>query len=226
MRGHLADDGSELWTIASAHRGGVTSVTSANNQRFLVSGGADGSVRVWEIRSREMVGDLREHTSAVTQIQVYSDDAHAVSCSRDRSLLCWDLRRERRISSHTQRMGGIHGIALSRDQSLVLSVGQEKKITYWDLREPQPVQVVSPVHGDDEATCIAVAHHSDLFVTGGGDSAVKLWDLRTGRALETGRGHSGRVRRVAFSPDDRQVVSVGEDGCVLVWNLYTDLPAP
>jgi WD40 repeat protein len=28
------------------------------------------------------------------------------------------------------------------------------------------------------------------------------------------------VSALAFAPDDRQLVSVGADGCVLVWNIY------
>jgi WD40 repeat protein len=33
-------------------------------------------------------------------------------------------------------------------------------------------------------------------------------------------GHSGTIVGLRFSPDDRQLVSVGIDGLVLVWNLY------
>ena len=48
-----------------------------------------------------------------------------------------------------------------------------------------------------------------------------LWDIRMGKTLHEGVGHSGKVRDIQFSPDDKQVVSVGDDGCVLVWNVYT-----
>lgn len=34
-------------------------------------------------------------------------------------------------------------------------------------------------------------------------------------------GHSGTITEVRYSPDDKQLVSVGQDGCVLVWNMYT-----
>ena len=151
---------------------------------------------------------------------LFDDDVHAVSCSRDKSFLTWDLRREKRISSHTQRMGGINDVELSRDQSLVLTVGQERKITYWDLREPHPVQTIDPAH-DGEALCIAMSKTSDIFATGGSDSLVKLWDLRMGKCLVDGVGHSGLVRDIKFSPDGRQLVSGGTDGCIFVWNVYS-----
>ena len=153
----------------------------------------------------------------VTSIALFDDDVHALTCSRDRSFLCWDLRREKRISNHTQRMGGMNAIALSRDQTQVMTVGQERKITYWDLREANPVQVADH---EGEARCIAVSYTGQFIATGSNDQLVRLWDYATGRKIMDGVGHSGPVLSVAFSPDDRQLISVGEDGCVFVWNVY------
>ena len=114
------------------------------SQRFVVSGGVQGEVRVWELRSRELVSHLKEHTMPVTDVALFPDDVHALSCSRDRSLLCWDLRTERRISSHTQRMGGMNAVGVSDGPSglSIYTVGQEQKVTQWDLRMPNAVRVV------------------------------------------------------------------------------------
>merc|ERR1712072_1047783 len=121
-----AETGEQMWTVDNAHRNGVTALEVSKNQKFIVSGGQEGEVRVWEIKTRELVSHLKEHSMRVTQVQLFDDDTHVLSSSRDRSFLCWDLRRERRISNHTQRMGGINAIVLHRDQLNVLSVGQEK----------------------------------------------------------------------------------------------------
>ncbi|KAG3120702.1 hypothetical protein PI124_g1432 [Phytophthora idaei] len=221
IRSHSSDSGEFAWSIDNAHTGGVTALVLSHNQRFIVSAGVGGEVRVWDIRKRDLVSHLKEHSMTVTSLALYRDDLHVISCSRDRSLLCWDLRNERRISSHIQRMGGINTVALSADQRLVLSAGQEKRISYWDLRIDTPVTVIQKAH-DEEATCIAVAHNLEMFATGGNDRLVKLWDFNTNQLIMDGVGHSGNVRGVAFSPDDRQLVSVGDDGCVFVWNLYTE----
>lgn len=218
VRCHSAEDGSWLWNIPNAHAGGVHALQLSANQRFIISGGEQGEVRVWELRSRELVSHLKEHTMRVTSIALFDDDVHALTCSRDRSFLCWDLRREKRISNHTQRMGGINSIVLSRDQTQVITAGQERKLTYWDLRRPKPMQVVD--HQPGEGTCIAVSYTGQFLATAGADQVVRLWDYATGELLQKGIGHSSVVRKCAFSPDDRQLVSVGEDGCVFVWNLY------
>jgi hypothetical protein len=82
---------------------------------------------------------------------------------------------------------------------------------------------ISPVHGvDHEALTVGVSHGSDLVATGGSDGAVKVWDLRhTAKAMaECTNGHSGAVRKVRWAPDDKQLVSVGLDGVIAIWNCY------
>lgn len=221
IRSHSSDHGALAWSIDNAHVGGVTALVLSHNQRFIVSAGVGGEVRVWDVRKRNLISHLKEHTMPVTSLALYRDDLHVISCSRDRRMICWDLRNERKLSSHIQRMGGINTVALSADQSLVLSAGQEKRISYWDLRIDTPVAVIQKAH-DGEATCIAVAHNLEVFATSGNDRQVKLWESRTNHLLVDSVGHSGNVRHLAFSPDDRQLVSVGDDGCIIVWNLYKE----
>ena len=222
IRAHCVDSGDPLWLIDNAHRGGVTALTLSHNQRFIITGGEEGEVRVWELRTRELVSHLKEHNMPVRSIALYEDNFHAISCSRDRSILCWDLRSEKRITSHQQRMGGVNGVALSGDQTIVLAVGQERRVTSWDLRDQNPLAVkdLSP-DLDDEALGITLSNDGALFATAGTAMTVKLWDFNTLELLAVGEGHSGSVNDLKFSPDDRQIVSVGDDGNVFVWNIYT-----
>mmetsp|Transcript_16704 Transcript_16704/g.39002 ORF Transcript_16704/g.39002 Transcript_16704/m.39002 type:complete len:189 (-) Transcript_16704:338-904(-) len=186
-----------------------------------MTGGGEGDVRIWEMRSRELVSHLKEHTLPVTSLALYGDDIHALSCSRDRAFLCWDLRNERRLTSHVQRMGGINGIALSQDQTMVITVGQEKRLTCWDLRDHNPVKVTN-LSSDmsDEALTVAISSSGKFVATGGTAQLLKLWDYATMELIASCEGHSGAINDLKFSPDDKQLVSVGADGIILVWNLY------
>lgn len=91
---HSAETGDSLWVLDNAHPGGVTAVTLSNNRRFVLSGGPAGEVRLWELRSRELISHLKEHKQKVTSLMLFEDDTMAVSGSRDRCILRWDLRNE------------------------------------------------------------------------------------------------------------------------------------
>ena len=47
---------------------------------------------------------------------------------------------------------------------------------------------------------------------------MKFWDSRTGTLVRTFRGHTGLVTSVAFSPDDRRLISGSRDHTVKVWD--------
>lgn len=91
---HSAETGDSLWMLDNAHPGGVTALVLSHNRRFLLSGGPSGEVRLWELRSRELISHLKEHKQKVTALCLFEDDTLCLSASRDRCILRWDLKSE------------------------------------------------------------------------------------------------------------------------------------
>ena len=60
-------------------------------------------------------------------------------------------------------------------------------------------------------------------LTGGTGGIVRLWDYASSTLLSEAAGHSGGVTSISVSPDDKQVVSVGEDGSIFYWFLLTNV---
>ena len=217
---HSGETGACLWFIDNAHTGGVTALALSHNRRFIVTGGPGGEVRLWELRTRDLVSHLKEHVQRVTSLALVDDDTMVLSASRDRCILRWDLRMERRQFCHTQRMGGINGIALSADERFVLSVGQERRLTYWDMNKMEPSRQFFLDGESDEGKAVTLSHSGRLVATGGTAGTVRIWDFETSELLAAGGGHSGPITSIVFSPDDKQIVSVAEDGSIILWCVF------
>lgn len=217
---HSGETGDNLWFIDNAHPGGLTSLVLSHNRRFILTGGSAGEVRLWELRSRDLISHLKEHVNKVTALALFEDDTLAVSASRDRCLLRWDLTTERRVFCHAQRMGGINSVIISKDQSCIVSVGQEKKITFWPIGSPEPLFSHNLEGESEEGRCIARSNSGDLIAVGTTSGVLRVFEYHSKRQISDLRHHSATITGVCFSADDRQVVSVGEDGSIVIWCIF------
>jgi WD40 repeat protein len=55
------------------------------------------------------------------------------------------------------------------------------------------------------------------------DNAARVWNVITGAAVATCRGHTSKVIKVEFSPDGSRLATASADGTVRQWNANTGL---
>uniref|UniRef100_A0A9J8CXI3 Neutral sphingomyelinase (N-SMase) activation associated factor n=1 Tax=Cyprinus carpio carpio TaxID=630221 RepID=A0A9J8CXI3_CYPCA len=62
-----------------------------------------------------------------------------------------------------------------------------------------------------------------LLATGTKEGTLTLWDIANPLPLNQLTCHSGKIHQVAFSPDSRHILSVGEDSCLAVTDVQTGM---
>jgi WD40 repeat protein len=67
---------------------------------------------------------------------------------------------------------------------------------------------------------IAVSQNNKYFATGGSLGVLRIYDFSSGAFITECCAHSSSITCVKFSPDDKQLVSTGRDGLVVVWNFF------
>jgi WD40 repeat protein/class 3 adenylate cyclase len=106
--------------------------------------------------------------------------------------------------------------------TVALAPSVREFVTIWRTgHSSRPVRILVRPSTDEAPPALAISHDDHLVAVGGEDGSITVYDLRdpsgSGRVF-TGR-HNGGVNGVAFTPDDRTLVSVGEDQQVLVWDV-------
>jgi WD40 repeat protein len=224
VRCYDASTGSKMWEIPNAHKGPITSVAVHTDSRlaFLVTGGEDGGVRVWALKNRELMIQFVEHTKRIASVLVDVKKPNLIhSVSADCSFLTYDLIKERRCVSHMIRSGAFQTATqrLDSEQEIITCDGQGRFL-FWDCDYPEPVQMLQDP-AQSSTNCIQVSPSGRYIASCGDDHLIKIFDLvERGELVTVGHGHSDQVQALHWSTDEKQIVTVGSDSCICVWNFY------
>eukprot|EP00758_Cryptobia_borreli_P002756 Tbor_TRINITY_DN3261_c0_g1::TRINITY_DN3261_c0_g1_i1::g.23739::m.23739 len=204
--------------ISGSHTG-VTAVCVDNANERIVTGGADGQVRVWKIRGQcyQLEASLNEHKATINDICINSTDTECISACDDGSCILWDLQRHiRRNIMYSQTY--FKAARYFVDESQLLTTGSDKKVSFWDAVE---CRAIRELEGSKigEINALDISSDGTFFVTGGADRIVKLWGYDEGICSQIGLGHSCNITSLRIAPDMKTVVSVSDEGAVMVWRI-------
>ena len=73
------------------HSERVTTVTKTRDNKYIVSGSDDKTIRIWNILQKTQESVLQGHTSSVLTLAVTSDNKYIVSSSKDNKIRIWKL---------------------------------------------------------------------------------------------------------------------------------------
>mmetsp|Transcript_21998 Transcript_21998/g.20006 ORF Transcript_21998/g.20006 Transcript_21998/m.20006 type:complete len:654 (-) Transcript_21998:75-2036(-) len=222
IRAFYPETGRMKFIIPNAHTEKVTALAIADSDAKspwrIISGGAEGRVRVWNCTSTHqiMVTSLKEHRGPINALKVNKDSTQCISASSDGSCIIWDLIRYVRIIALFEP-NVFESVLYHPDESQILTCGTNHKISYWDSTDAEAIRVIEG--GDGFMTSIDIEPEGEFFISGSEDKLVKIWLYDEGLPVAIGRGHSGLIKSVKFSPDLKSIVSVAATGEIIFWEL-------
>jgi WD40 repeat protein len=227
----------DLRTTFPGHRNLVFCVTWHPDRRRVASAGADGAdgplltVKVWDAQTGAEIFTLPEHPTAGNPeffAAAFSPDGQYLVTGRQTGAVqVWDARTGKEVQTLGTHGREIRAVVFSRAGGLLASVSGDGVVNLWDAtrlgqkqdarRFTERARVPGPFLN------VAFSPDGRRLATGGENNTVKIWDVPTGREMQTLTGHTGDVYTVAFSPDDegRWIASAGEDSTVKLWDSRT-----
>jgi WD40 repeat protein len=192
----------------TGHRGPVVAVASAVEDQWIVSAGADATLRVW---SAESGGEVRTIDLAEGPATAFAvDGRRALVGHRDGSVVLWDLDTAAKLATFRHGSATITAVAFLGDRVLVAS--RDGGVGQLDLRTPGTPEV--PLDAQESGGhLIATAPGRSLLVSAGLDRTVRLWRGLQPQLVRTYR-LPGDSAAVAIAPDAGFVAMGSADGVV------------
>lgn len=235
--------GSEIGRLRG-HIGAVNCLQVEDN--VCLTGGEDGNVRLWDLRrvdeddgwgtgEADRLPDVLEEDEDGRQTSIRNGGENVLPTPEEGPCA-------RVLEGHSRAVTALY----FEDECLVTGAS-DKTLRQWDLTTGQcvmtmdilwaishpPSSTISAAGYDPYSMSNSMAHHppSDEdfvggvqfwgygLVSGSGDGAVRMWDMRTGQAHRTLLGHTAPVTCLQF--DELHIATGSLDKTLRLWDLRT-----
>lgn len=203
-------------TRLSGHGGGIYSVAISQNGELALSGGADATVRMWNLSDGTCQEIFTGHKDHVLSVAMTPDGMHAVSGSQDGAVRFWSLKDRGCLAVFDEDDGAINSVAISANGKVIVSGSTETTVTVWDSSTKKELFILEG--HQDSVRSVAIDSNGKWIVSASADRMIRVWDLVTGGCKSVLRGHTGVINSIAITANGSQIVSGSEDRTVRIWD--------
>ena len=189
----FADEGKTLAVVDDANGLALWDVAAGERQGHVTLPEALRRRHVWSLCfGSEIVGMSMESSGLAF-------------CDAISGKVLWSLAKDDRIA------------AVSLDRSRLVVMESRRSYVVRDVRSGEVLERLTTQGYVPRGSAALSSKGSRLAIVN--DRRISLWDLETDSQLGEFGGHSGPIDFCAFTPDDRLLITGGQDGTVVSWDL-------
>jgi WD40 repeat protein/uncharacterized caspase-like protein len=233
-------NGRELTQLKVPNSGAFTAQADAfiaftDDGKRIATGGFDTDTIIWETETGKRVSNLSGRTNMAYNVAFSADGTQLSSGGRTR----WDLRTGRglrMVPASSEKTYGVPSpdgrvlavMPLNRNVVNLVETPSGKQL-FQLAPSSGEVGVVQRMHFSPDGTMLAVVYgpsddhrqaptSATSFARG---SQVKIWDVKTGRELQSLAANNDMPSDAAFSADGRVIGTIGSMGQISLWDVQS-----
>uniref|UniRef100_A0A673FUY0 Neutral sphingomyelinase (N-SMase) activation associated factor n=1 Tax=Sinocyclocheilus rhinocerous TaxID=307959 RepID=A0A673FUY0_9TELE len=209
------------------HKEAVTGVTVTLSGDSIFSTSQDSTLKMFS-KENGLQRSMSFSNMALSSCLMLPDDKIVVCSSWDNNVYFYSIaygRRQDTLMGHDDAVSHI----CWRDDKLY-TASWDSTVKIWkcvadDISSNKRTQFDLLAEFEHEAgvNTLDLSPAGTLLATGTKEGTLTLWDIANPLPLNQLTCHSGKIHQVAFSPDSRHVLSVGEDSCLVVTDVQTGM---
>lgn len=203
----------------SVHSAIIYSVAYSPDGKYLASGSADKTIKLWEVETGRLLRTLTGHTGDICSVSYSPNGVYLASGSKDETIKLWEVKTGNCIKILTGHTGYVQSVTYSPDGKYLASAAWDETIKLWEVETGECIKTLTGHTGYVES----VAYSSDgkYLASASYDKTVKLWEVATGKCIKILSGHTDIVRSVSFAPNGKYLASGAYDKTTKIWEVAT-----
>ncbi len=195
------------------------SVAFSPDGALLASGSANGTVKLWNVSTRENIATLEGHTGSVVSLDFSTNGTLLASGARDNTVKLWNVATGAHVATLEGHTDGVFSLAFLPDGKLASKAWADGgTVKLWNVTTKSEISTFDTdangtvAFSPDGAILAAPSRYGDV---------VKLWDVATGTQIATLKhmreyGYAG----LAYSTDGT-ILAVAANGLIEIWDVPT-----
>ncbi|KAF8838104.1 WD40 repeat-like protein [Paxillus ammoniavirescens] len=199
--------------VFAGHQDAVICVCFYPNERKLVSGSGDGTLRIWD-RNTGMVQVLSGHTGTVWDVDVTRDGKMLVSGGRDGTVRIWNGETGETMHVFEGHERLVRSVGFSRDSTRAVSGSNDGTVRVWSAETGELAFKPIECHGLVDWACYSPS--GDRIASGA--KSIQIWNAETGTGILSIQ--NSEVTSVVWTDDGTHLIGDSADH-ITIWNSHS-----
>jgi transcription initiation factor TFIID subunit 5 len=211
-------------TTNGTANGTHASAKNDSRPRFLLSGSADTTIRLWSLQTYTNLVVYRSHSSPVWDVRFSPQGHYFASASADRTARVWCTSSPSPLRLLVGHDSDADCLAWHPNCSYVFtgSSSPDRTVRMWEVVRGTCVRIFTGHTGN--ITSIACAPNGHTVASADDRGEICVWSIAAGRLVKRMRGHGrGGIWSLDWSVESSVLSSGGADGTVRIWDMRSDL---
>ena len=200
-------------SVLSCHTKGVNSLAFSIDGTFLVSGGNDKTVNLWDIQTGGVIKAFHGHTNWVWSVSISPDCTMIASGSWDHTIRLWDVQTRECCCVIDGHNAAVNSVSFSpTNPKLLISASYDHTIQQWDVDGHQ-------IGSTYEGNHVAFSSDGTHFVSWKWrETVARVQDSDSGGVVAELKSPGGGFQCCCLSPGGRFVAgSAGHT--IYIWDI-------
>jgi WD40 repeat protein len=210
--------------LAPAPTGALKAMAVSPDGKFVVIGGDDQTVRVWEVSKP---GQGRALTGPKAAVNAVGTNGTLIAAAyTDHTVCVWNLASGELLAQISAHRFPITSVALDAKGQNLLTSSLDGSVKVWPLpiegKPPQSIAAKMILTTHERGTTGVVFHpNGTQFYTSGVEGTIKLWDLPAGNLVKAFTDAKDAVLALTLSREANpmRIAAACKDRTVRVWTL-------
>lgn len=216
---HMWDVRTKKFERTFVGHSGATTAQFGPNSSLLYTGGLDGVLKLWDIKTGEITKSWSKHEEPIIDITFSADGRFMASAAANYQSAKGEIelwRYQGGYIEHDKSLSSlaVNSVAFSPDGKILVSASKGGQVMLWDVETGERIHTLEV---NENVTKVSFDPGGRLLVASTSKGRVKIWNTSTKQLLIDFQAHESEIRSLAFSPSGDKLLSAGLDKKIKIW---------